>query len=395
MNALEESMVCPDLVQDAKDRFLQQFGRGPVWGAAAPGRVNLIGEHIDYNDGFVLPMAIDRFTVAMAAPREDEAWRIVSTEGGEVVHIPLGPRIERGREAWANYVRGVLDGFQRVGLAAAGADVLVHSSVPTGGGLSSSAALEVAVGTLVEAMVGRSLDPVEKALVCQRAEHDFAGVPCGIMDQFTASLARRDHLLLIDCRSAEATHVPFEGEEVTVLIANTNVQHELADGEYRKRREECQAALEALGAASYRDVTPEALEASRGRLEWLPFHRAKHVVGETARTAAFAAAVIAGEWERAGELLYESHASLRDDYEVSCPELDVVVAIAREIGREGGVYGCRMTGGGFGGSTVSLVATDRVEAVAGRILREYVSRTGVEATVFTSRPAHGARVLPV
>jgi galactokinase len=213
------------------------------------------------------------------------------------------------------------------------------------------------------------------------------------MDQMVSVLGQEDHLLLIDCQNCESTQVPFEGDGVTVLITNTNVQHALADGEYERRRAECDEALKVLGVASYRDVTVEAVEAARGRLGPVGFRRARHVVTEMQRTTKCAAAAIAGEWGRAGELLYAGHLSLRDDYEVSCPELDVVVDLARAIGREGGVYGCRMTGGGFGGSTVALVEKGRAAAVADEVRRGYHERTGVQATTFTSRPAAGAHLL--
>ncbi|MDG2124320.1 MAG: galactokinase, partial [Verrucomicrobiales bacterium] len=381
------------VAREAEERFLPFYSRRPVWTAGAPGRVNLIGEHIDYNDGFVLPMAIGRYTVLAAAPVAGDEIVLATTLAEERVRVDVSGPVVRVERGWTNYVRGVVAGFQKRGVKLPGMEVMIHSNVPIGAGLSSSAALEVGMATLLEVATGERLDLREKALLCQEAEHQFAGVPCGIMDQFTSVLAEADHLLLIDCQSLESEAVPFEADGVTLMIADTNVSHALADGGYQKRRSECGEALVVLGEASYRDVTLEAVESKREELGDVGFRRARHVVTEMQRTTKLAAAAIAGEWRYAGELLYGSHESLRDDYEVSCRELDVMVEIARETGEGGGVYGCRMTGGGFGGSTVSLVETSRAEWIARRYREVYLERTGIEATIFTSRPAGGARVL--
>ena len=375
--------------------FEENYGRPPRWIVAAPGRVNVIGEHTDYNDGFVLPMAIEHCAV-MAADRPGDGGKVIQirdASGAEPVLIDLGLPVKPGLPKWGNYPRGVVAGFLHRGIALAGLDVLLHSTVPLGGGLSSSAALEVATASLLEAATGRKLDPVEKALLCQQAEHDFAGMPCGIMDQFISVMGRTDHLLLLDCRSRKTELVPMEDPAVSLLIINTNVKHELTGGGYAERRRQCELAAKILGVPALRDATDEMLERAKRKMEDTVFRRARHVIGEIERTVHAAEGVRAANWPAVGQLMYASHDLLRDDYEVSCEELDVVVDIAGNIGFKGGVYGCRMTGGGFGGCAVALVKTELVAAITGRIVADYKKRTGIEATMFVSRPAAGATVL--
>jgi len=374
--------------------FEKAFGHEPHWLAAAPGRVNLIGEHTDYNDGFVLPMAIERYTVIAAAPNKSQRITFRSSAASDVATVDLAQPVKPGPKGWwANYPLGVLAGFLARGIRPEGFDALIHSNVPLGGGLSSSAALEVATATLLEAVTGQKLDPVKKALLCQKAEHDYAGMPCGIMDQFVSVLGEENHLLLLDCRSREFELVPMTDPSVAVLIANTNVKHELTGSEYPTRRKQCETAAELLGVPSLRDANSDLLEAKRTQLDEVVFRRARHVIGEIQRTVTAAAAIRAGDWLQVGRLMYASHASLRDDYEVSCPELDAVVDIARSIGTKGGVFGCRMTGGGFGGCAVALVRTDGVESVMRTVEAEYKAKTSLTPTMFVSRPGQGARLL--
>jgi galactokinase len=389
-------MTLTELGNDVTGRFLKAYGRPPRWVAAAPGRVNVIGEHTDYNDGFVLPMAIDRYTVIAAAPAVNGANKIQlrSTAGDGALSIGPGQTLKPAPKGeWSNYPLGVIVGFQARGLAPGGFDALIHSTVPLGGGLSSSAALEVSTATLLETITGTKLDPVEKALLCQKAEHDFAGMPCGIMDQFISVMGRQDHLLLLDCRSRKAELVPMADPSMSLLIVNTNVKHELTGGEYAQRRSQCEQAAKTLRLASLRDATADLLEQARGKLEKVVWRRARHVIGEIARTVRAAEAVRASDWPEVGRLMYASHASLRDDYEVSCAELDAVVEIARDIGPDGGVAGCRMTGGGFGGCAVALVRTNAVAAISERVASEYEHRTRIKPSLFVSRPAAGATVL--
>jgi galactokinase len=255
--------------------------------------------------------------------------------------------------------------------------------------------LEVATATLLETICGRSLEPVHKALLCQKAEHTFAGVPCGIMDQFSSVLCRENSLMLLDCRSQEVELVPFADPNLSVVIANTNVKHELTGGEYAQRRRECEQAAQELGVPLLRDARLDQLQQARGRLAEVVHRRARHVIGEIERTRAAASALRAGEWRTVGDLMYASHVSLRDDYEVSCKELDLLVEVARSLGPEGGIIGSRMTGGGFGGCTVSLVRTNAVPHVTEQLRRCYHEQTSIEPTIFATRPAQGAMVLPV
>jgi len=361
---------------------------------AAPGRVNVIGEHTDYNDGFVLPMAIERYAVMAAdAAAAPGIISIYDAQFKENATVDISAPVTKGRPKWSNYIRGVLAGFQNRGQKIPALDVVIISTVPLGGGLSSSAALEVCTATLIEAVTDKKIDPVEKALLAQQAEHEFAGVPCGIMDQFISVMGRENHLLLLDCRSRETQLVPMNDPSVELLIVNTNVKHELSGGEYAQRRAQCKAAAKILGVPSLRDATAGTLASVRSKMDEVVFRRARHVIGEIERTVHAAASIRASDWRAAGDLMYASHRSLRDDYEVSCRELDVVVEISESIGVKSGVFGCRMTGGGFGGCTVALVRTELVEAISQKIAADYKAKIGIEATIFVSRPAAGATVI--
>ena len=374
--------------------FQKHYGRAPRWIVAAPGRVNVIGEHTDYNDGFVLPMAIERYAI-MAADNSVTAGTISIYDAAfkENATIDISAPVTKGSPKWSNYIRGVLCGFQNRGVKIPALDVAFMSTVPLGGGLSSSAALEVCTATLMEAATGKAIDPIEKALLAQKAEHDFAGVPCGIMDQFISALGREGHLLLLDCRTRKTELVPMSDPSVALLVINTNVKHELSGGEYAERRAQCEEAARNLGVKSLRDVTPDQLEKGKTKLSEVVYRRARHVIGEIERTVHAAEGIRASSWPSVGNLMYASHASLRDDYEVSCQELDDVVEIAEDIGYKGGIYGCRMTGGGFGGCCVALVKADCVDAITKKIAADYKIKTGIEAAIFASRPAAGATII--
>lgn len=389
-------MTINELSNYVSEQFVKCYGHAPEWIAAAPGRVNVIGEHTDYNDGYVLPMAIERYTVIAAAPsgKGPNAVRLRSTIDENPVEIDLAQQLKPAKKGtWSNYPLGVIAGFVSRGIKPPGFDAVIHSTVPLGGGLSSSAALEVSTATLLEASTGRKLDPVDKALLCQKAEHEYAGMPCGIMDQFISVMGKKDHLLLLDCRTRKTELVPMSDPSVGLLVTNTNVKHELTGGEYAKRRAQCEQAAAALGLTSLRDADAAQLERARGKMDNTAYRRARHVIGEIERTVHAAEGVRASNWPTVGQLMYASHASLRDDYEVSCPELDAVVEIAQSIGLAGGVYGCRMTGGGFGGCTVALVEASKVAAISERVASEYEKRTRIKPTLFVSRPAAGATVL--
>jgi galactokinase len=381
------------LASSTAKAFQRRNQTAPKWIAAAPGRVNLIGEHTDYNDGFVFPMALERYTVIAAAPNGTHQITLTSSTAKSGATIDLSKPIQRGEPSWANYVKGVIVGFQRLGCKVPGFNAHIESTVPLGGGVSSSAALEVATATLLEAITKKKLTQVQKGLLAQKAEHEFALMPCGIMDQFISVMGWADHVLLLDCQSTQTRQVPMKSKSVAILVINTNVKHELTGSEYPDRRRQCEAAAKALGVKSLRSCTLADVNAAPSKLSNLEFRRARHVVTEIERTTTAARAFASGNWKLAGELMYASHGSLRGDYEVSCPELDDVVEIAHGIGLKGGVYGCRMTGGGFGGCCVALVESTKVKAIAAKIARAYKARTKLTPTLFVSRPGQGATLL--
>jgi galactokinase len=382
-----------DLATDAAAGLREHFGIDATVTAAAPGRVNLIGEHIDYCDGFVMPFAIDRYIVMAAALNGSNEARVATALGGEPAILPLNIPQEISSPKWANYLRGVFQGFQQRGHHLPGFDAYILSSVPGGAGLSSSAALECCVATLLEGLVDTVLDTKEKALLCQKAEHDFAGVPCGIMDQFASAFGKPNRLILIDCKTGEPELVPFENPDLTVLIANTMVHHELSDGGYAARRKNTEDGLAVIGKTSWRDATLADVEAHWDALGDPVNRRSRHVVGEIARTIAAAEALAKNDFEALGPLMAASHDSLRDDFEVSCVELDLMVEIARAIGRSGGVIGARMTGGGFGGSTVTLCESSKAREIAATLSGKYHEATGITPQIFASRPSLGAHLI--
>ncbi|XP_074967326.1 galactokinase [Phalacrocorax aristotelis] len=369
------------------------FGGPAALAAWAPGRVNLIGEHTDYNGGFVLPMALQLGTVLVGSPTQDGTISILTTsaEADEPrrVQFPAprqGSPLRPGQPHWANYVKGIIQHYR--GGPVPGFSAVIASDIPLGGGLSSSAALEVATYTFLQQLCPDDGDLVAKALACQKAEHTFAGMPCGIMDQFISVLGKEGHALLIDCRSLETVLVPLTDDSLAVLITNSNVRHTLTGSEYPTRRRQCEEAAAALGKASLRDATMAELEAARSRLGEEVYRRARHVIGEIARTAQAAQALRDRDYETFGRLMVESHNSLRDDYEVSCPELDELVAAALEVD---GVYGSRMTGGGFGGCTVTLLEAGAAERAQHHIQEKYSGT----ATFYLTKPSGGAKVLPL
>jgi len=348
------------LQDELQEAFQARFGERPRI-FRAPGRVNLIGEHTDYNEGFVMPAAIAFATWAAIANREDRRLVVHSENYAETVEFDLDDPSIRARGHWSDYVVGVAITLERSGITLRGANLLIRGEVPIGAGLSSSASLEVAVAM---ALAPELVDATKLAKLCRGAENEFVGVQCGIMDQFIACHALAGNALMLDCRSLEYHYAPLPAG-VKMVIANSMIRHELAGGEYNRRRAECAEAAAYFGK-SLRDVT-EA-EIARAKLPEGILRRARHVVTENARVAEARAALERGDLLAFGTLMYESHRSLRDDYEVSCVELDVLVEIAR--GRAG-VYGSRMTGGGFGGCTISLVADDRVDAFRAAIAAGY------------------------
>jgi galactokinase len=392
---MKASPALEQLAQAAIAEFSQRLGRPPRFVAAAPGRVNLIGEHTDYNDGFVLPMAIARYVV-IAADRplsaDTASARVFSTAAEEWATLPLDAAAPPVATPWARYVQGVVAGFLAIGLDPGPFEAVIHSDVPQGGGLSSSAALEVATATFLESITSTRLEPLSKALLCQQAEHRFAGVPCGIMDQIASIFGCDGALLLLDCRSRTVQPTPLDDPDVVALIVNSNVKHALTDGGYAARRRQCEESAHMMGVSALRDVSLEQLEGARDRVGDVRFRRSRHVVSENTRTVEAAEALRRRDWDTVGRLMLASHASLRDDFQVSCGELDLLVDLAMAAG-PGAVIGSRMTGGGFGGCTISLVRRGGVDQVIDHIEEGYRKAAGREATVFVTRPVDGAQVL--
>ena len=389
---LQPNEPLANLVAEANSKLKDSFGSEGTLVAAAPGRVNLIGEHIDYCDGFVLPLAIERYIVIAARPNGRHEIRLRS-EGQPEAVISLEEKMSPTEPKWANYVRGVIHGFQERGHPISGFDACFVSSVPSGGGLSSSAALECAVATLLEGLLETTLGTKEKALLAQKAEHDFAGVPCGIMDQFASAFGEKDQLILIDCQSGEPELVPFHNPELEIIVANTCVSHDLSDGGYAARRQDTEDGLAAIGKSSWREATMADVEAAKEAMGDRVYRRSRHVVGEITRTISAAEYFKSNDYTNIGQLMKASHDSLRDDFEVSCPELDLMVQIAEDIGLAGGVLGSRMTGGGFGGSTVTLCLKEKASEIAAVMQDKYLQETKITPEIFATRPAQGAHLL--
>ncbi|MDH2424945.1 galactokinase [Sphaerisporangium sp. TRM90804] len=369
------------------EAFQAAFGHEPEGTWHAPGRVNLIGEHTDYNNGFVLPFAVPWGVTTAVRRRTDGTVRLLSLQasGGPQVITEL----DRA-QGWARYAAGVLWAFERAGHAVGGADIAIDGDVPQGAGLSSSAALEVSVATALNDLHGLGVSPIDLALLAQKAENDFVGMPCGIMDQAASALCEEGHALFLDCRSLGTRAVPLDlaAEGLELMIIDTGVHHELADGQYARRRADCEGAAERLGVESLRDVTD--LAAALSVLEGDERKRTQHVVTENHRVEALIGLLRAGAAREIGALLNASHLSLRDQFEVSCPELDVAV----ESALRGGARGARMTGGGFGGSAIALVPAGGAGRVRQEVEQAYERHGWAAPRVFPEvTPAPGARRL--
>ncbi|MFW5999685.1 MAG: galactokinase [Halanaerobiaceae bacterium] len=358
----------------------------------APGRVNLIGEHTDYNDGFVLPMAINREIVLAAQLRDDERVCAYSLDFDERSEFTLDNLEKDPDLGWVNYIRGVLVELRRAGFSPAGMNLVFSGDIPLGAGLSSSAALEVVTAVACRELNGLDLGGVDLALLCQRAENNFVGVSCGIMDQYISALGEKDAALLIDCRDRSYEPVPFAVDDYRVVICDSGVQRELVDSAYNQRRQQCEQAVDFFNdrlerkIIALRDVGCEELEQLEAEMPDIMSRRARHVITENERVLAACRVLKEDNFHEFGRLMYESHFSLRDDYEVSCSELDLLV----ELARTAGVEGARMTGAGFGGCTVNLVKSEDVEDFSRKIRAAYEKETGIEPDIYVSGPEAGA-----
>ncbi|HEY3039622.1 MAG TPA: galactokinase [Pyrinomonadaceae bacterium] len=357
----------------------------------APGRVNLIGEHTDYNDGFVMPAAIGFSTTVTITPRADRIVSAFSESFCQGVEFDLDDRSPKPEHHWSDYVRGVAVTLELAGHHLNGATLNISSDVPIGSGLSSSAAIEVATALALLENSGIRLDRVELAGICQRTENDFVGMRCGIMDQFISCCGQEGKALLLDCRSLDYRLLPVP-DEARLVICNTMVKHALATGEYNARRAECEKGVNHFAGVhpevrALRDVTEVELEAAAGDLPELIYLRCRHVITENARTLEAASALELGDLERFGQLMNQSHRSLRDDYEVSCAELDLMVQLAQSVS---GGFGARMTGGGFGGCTINLVKAENVDEFKRVVAQGYEAATGLAPEIYVCSAAAGA-----
>ena len=370
---------------------MAMFGAEPVV-VQAPGRVNLIGEHTDYNDGFVMPAAIQFHTTVAIAPRPARELRVFSENYGEQVELALDKLPGAARRHWSDYVIGIARALEERGVPIGGASLLIRGDIPQGAGLSSSASLEVAVCRAFLEVAGRTMPTAEVALLCQRAENEFVGARCGIMDQFVSVHAERNHALQLDCRSLAYSQEPLP-PEVGVLICNTMVRHSLARGEYNQRRLECETGARLFAerrpeVKALRDVSQEEFRRYENGLPETIRKRCRHVINENARVLEAGEALRQHDLMNFGKLMGESHASLRDDFGVSCVELDMMVDLANQME---GVYGARMTGGGFGGCTVNLVKKEYAAAFQMKMTREYERITGKRPEVYLCSAADGVR----
>ena len=425
---IEPSLSIESLQAHAASELNQWTGSAARWSAAAPGRVNVIGEHTDYNGGWVLPMAIDRYTVLVAAPGlQADCIRVRSLSLGEQSAVSLSRLSDLNDDKWMRYLQGVLAEYAHRAVVCPPLDIVVASSVPVGGGLSSSAALELAMAHLIEAVTETTWSPSERIRAAVSAERDGAGVPCGIMDQTIVEQGERGCVLLLDCaQDLISSIIPCDDPQIAWLVIHSGVSHDLADGAYAQRRAECEMICEALQLGSLRDVTPEMITTLTPGLPALSpapspaaspaappiqsstpspipssfqepcdevlLRRARHVVTENQRVLAATEALKTANWSTVGELLFESHHSLRDDYQVSCEELDVLVELAQA---QDDVFGARMTGGGFGGCVVALVNREALSSVATSICQGYAQQVGLSPQCYRVKPASGADVCMV
>jgi galactokinase len=392
-------------VADLHNLFFKIFGSGLTGSGQkhrvhlirAPGRVNLIGEHTDYNDGFVFPMAIEPEVRVACRLRDDGMVRLASTAfEGKIVEFSVQKHIDPGEPAWANYSRGVAAELEAAGIPLSGLDALISNTLPVGGGLSSSAAIEIATALALLTVTGLGdMDRGRLALLSQKAEHDYAGVPVGIMDQTAVASSKAGHAMLLDCRDLSKRFVPIDPRDLRVVVANSMVKHELTGGEYAKRRKQCEEGVAFFHklepkVRALRDVTVAQLTAAEGSLSDVVFRRCRHVITENGRASEGANELSRENYDRFGELMVQSHNSLRDDYEVSCPELDFLVDEAMKMK---GVYGARMTGGGFGGCIVALCQPRAVEPLIDHLTAAYEKKFNVRPSVFATTATAGASVI--
>ncbi|MDI2090150.1 galactokinase [Commensalibacter oyaizuii] len=380
------------LAQESLKHFEKIYGYTPHHIIQAPGRVNIIGEHTDYNDGFVLPCAINYGTVIASGRRNDHKVNVAALNFEQQDQFDLRHPITNSATGWANYVRGVFKYIFELYPHIQGMDLTIYGNVPLGSGLSSSAALEVSIATTIKTLYDLSVDPKILAQLCQKAENQFVGMNCGIMDQFISTLGQKDHALLIDCRSLETQSIPIPSE-LSVVIVNSNVKHGLVDSEYNLRRQQCEEASSILKVSKLRDATLTLLEANKSLMTNVVYRRARHIITENTRTLEAAKALTQNDIQTMGILMAKSHNSMKDDFEITTPAIDILVDIIKTpLGDKGGV---RMTGGGFGGCVVALVPNNQVEIIRHAVEQNYYRQTGLKESFYLCHAMNGADIVPI
>ena len=385
-------MSTKDLKKNALDLFENTFFHSPSMQAITPGRVNLIGEHTDYNDGFVFPCAINLYVYVTSSRRDDDEIHVISgIRPNDEIVFTLNTPIEKaeGKKSWSNYVRGIADILLQKGFSLKGANLAITGDLPLGAGLSSSAALEVSIANTLLALSGISLEKVEVAKLCQRAENEYLNCKCGIMDQMAVSLSQKDHALLLDCQSLESKLATIP-EDLSIIIINSNVEHSLAGGEYNKRTEQCRKACEILGVTSLRNSTLDQLENNKNKMTNVVYRRARHVLDENKRTEDFFNALKLNDIKSINTLMSESHNSLKHDYEVTVPETEALVDIVNTV--IDGKGGARMTGGGFGGSIVVLTTPENIDPIRQAVETKYPQLFNKRADIHVCKASDGAEI---
>jgi len=380
------------LIENAVAAYTRQYGNAPTTAALAPGRVEIMGNHTDYNGGFVLPAALDKATVLVGAATGTDTIKIYAADFRREATFSATELQRDPHNSWASYLLGVVDQLQQLGIKIGGFQAVIHSDVPGGAGLSSSAALEVATAFFLKQLFPFDLGPMEIARLCQKAENEFVGVPCGILDQFSSVFGIQDGLMFLDCLTLEHSAVQMGRDDIALVICDSNVKHAHAGGDYTTRRAECMAAAAYFGKQLLREVTWEEFEAGKSGLPENQRKRAEHVLTEDQRVLAMREAAKEGDTAQMGRLLAEGHASCRDLFENTSPEIDLLVALASQIP---GCIGAKMTGGGWGGCTINLVYADAVPEFCQALAASYKERTGNIASVYACRAAQGARAIPI
>jgi galactokinase len=391
------SATAPDIYGELKDQFVRLFGPGgKIHLVRAPGRVNLIGEHTDYNQGLVFPIAIEPKVVIACRNRADDLVKVASTVfPGEFVEFSLRNKIDRARGGWSNYVRGTAAELIAAGIPLSGMDALISNTLAVGSGLASSAAIEIGFARAILLLAGLTVDIDRLALICQKGELEYAQVPCGIMDQMIVAGGRAGYAMLLDCRDLSRQFIPIDSKELRVAVVNSMVKHEHSGGEYPRRRRQCEEGVAVLqrrnpAIKSLRDATLQDIESSRADMSEIIYRRCRHVISENSRTATMAQELARLHYDAVGELMVQSHHSLRDDYEVSCAELDFLVEQSLTIK---GVYGARMTGGGFGGCIVALAQPRAVEPLTQHIHQAYTAKFDRQPSILITSATAGASAI--